>query len=168
MTLLIDPREELWEDWPGEHRSRLKLLLSAGRTESAEITLGMAALDPGEELPLHSHPQAETCIVLSGNGRFEVEGETTPVEASQIVFIPGNARHRIVNDGEKPLTFLFAFAANSFDDVSHVFGDTEEAKAAGHHLPVTSDPKLNNPDATPGTGMLPDIGSNDPNSQPSG
>jgi hypothetical protein len=33
---------------------------------------------------------------------------------------------------------------------------------------VTSDPKLNNPDATPGTGMLPDIGSNDPNSQPSG
>lgn len=168
MTLLIDPREELWEDWPGEHRARVKLLLSAGRTESAEITLGMVTLDAGEQLPLHSHPQAETSIVLSGKGKWEVEGETTRAEASRIVFIPGNARHRIVNDGDKPLTFLFAFAANSFDDVRHVFGDTEEARAASHHLPVTSDPDLNNPDATPGTGMLPDIGSNDPNSQPSG
>lgn len=33
---------------------------------------------------------------------------------------------------------------------------------------VERDPKLNNPDATPGTGMLPPIGEDDSNMQPSG
>jgi hypothetical protein len=33
---------------------------------------------------------------------------------------------------------------------------------------VERDPKLNNPDATPGTGMLPPIGDDDSNMQPSG
>jgi hypothetical protein len=32
---------------------------------------------------------------------------------------------------------------------------------------VERDPKLNNPDATPGTGMLPPIGDDDSNMQPS-
>jgi hypothetical protein len=32
---------------------------------------------------------------------------------------------------------------------------------------VEKDPKLNNPDATPGTGMLPPIGDDDSNMQPS-
>jgi hypothetical protein len=32
---------------------------------------------------------------------------------------------------------------------------------------VERDPKLNNPDATPGTGMLPPIGEDDSNMQPS-
>lgn len=33
---------------------------------------------------------------------------------------------------------------------------------------VERDPRLNNPDATPGTGMLPPIGDDDSNMQPSG
>lgn len=31
-----------------------------------------------------------------------------------------------------------------------------------------TDPALNNPEATPGSGMLPEIGSDDPDMQPSG
>lgn len=36
---------------------------------------------------------------------------------------------------------------------------------AAHRM--ETDPALNNPDSTPGTGMLPDVGSDDPNVQPS-
>ena len=32
---------------------------------------------------------------------------------------------------------------------------------------IETDPALNNPDSTPGTGMLPDVGSDDPDMQPS-
>jgi hypothetical protein len=34
--------------------------------------------------------------------------------------------------------------------------------------PPELDPALNNPDSTPGTGMLPDLGDEEPNMQPSG
>ena len=34
-------------------------------------------------------------------------------------------------------------------------------------LPPEIDPKLNNPDSTPGTGMLPPLGGDDTNMQPS-
>jgi len=39
--------------------------------------------------------------------------------------------------------------------------------AEGQTRGVERDPKLNNPDATPGTGMLPPIGEDDSNMQPS-
>lgn len=60
---------------------------------------------------------------------------------------------------------------DAFDDVRYVFaGEDEQGKKPQeeHQLQAMSDPKLTNPDATPGTGMLPDVGSNDPNSTPSG
>lgn len=42
----------------------------------------------------------------------------------------------------------------------------EPKKTRASRLPET-DPALNNPDSTPGTGMLPDIGEDDTNVQPS-
>ncbi|HEY7763484.1 MAG TPA: hypothetical protein VIB38_00725 [Aestuariivirgaceae bacterium] len=41
-------------------------------------------------------------------------------------------------------------------------------RAADQVQGVERDPKLNDPDATPGTGMLPPIGEDDSNMQPSG
>ena len=65
------------------------------------------------------------------------------------------------------MLFLFAFAADAHDDVRYVFPG-EEQETGEHDLQAVNDPELTNPDATPGTGMLPDVGSNDPNSSPSG
>lgn len=42
----------------------------------------------------------------------------------------------------------------------------EAQERTGSHR-METDPELNNPDSTPGSGMLPDIGSDDPNVQPS-
>ena len=168
VTTLIDPAKVQWEDWREDVPARVKLLLSGGRTPSAELTLGMVSLEPGHSLPAHTHRQAEACIVLSGSGECEVDGTVNQLQAGQVVFIPGNAAHRISNTDEVQLVFLFAYAADSFDHVSHVFGAREADQADGHKLQALNDPALNNPDATPGTGMLPDLGSNDPNSQPSG
>ncbi len=49
-------------------------------------------------------------------------------------------------------------------EAGHVDKEGADVPGAGPH----ARPDLTNADATPGTGMLPDIGSDDPNQQPSG
>jgi hypothetical protein len=45
--------------------------------------------------------------------------------------------------------------------------DQDEAKKSRPSRLPETDPALNNPDSTPGTGMLPEIGEDDTNVQPS-
>ncbi len=61
------------------------------------------------------------------------------------------------------------------DDVAHGRrpGSERPASPGGGDAPLNSersetDPRRNNADSTPGTGMLPELGSEDPNAQPSG
>ena len=44
----------------------------------------------------------------------------------------------------------------------------KEQRRPAASLPPELDPELNNPDATPGTGILPDLDDKDPNPTPSG
>lgn len=46
-------------------------------------------------------------------------------------------------------------------------GDQDEAKKSRPSRLPETDPALNNPDSTPGTGMLPEVGEDDTNVQPS-
>ena len=46
--------------------------------------------------------------------------------------------------------------------------ETESDDPAGEPRRIESDPALNNPDATPGTGMLPPLDEEDTNPAPSG
>ena len=167
MALLIDPQTIPWENWNDSEAVRMKMLLSAGVTQSDQLTLGLASVEPGEEIERHHHEQAEIYIVLTGEGECEVDGTEYPLDRGRILFIPAGAPHRTINTGDEQLLFLFAFAADAHDDVRYMFPG-EEQETGEHDLQAVNDPELTNPDATPGTGMLPDVGSNDPNSSPSG
>ena len=171
MATLIDPQTIPWENWNDSEAVRMKLLVSSGVTPSSELTLGLATIEPGEEVPLHHHEQAEVYIILTGEGECEVDGTAYPLDRARILFIPAGAPHRTINTGDDQLVFLFAFAADTFDDVRYVFadeGEQQEQPQQRRPLQAVNDPELTNPDATPGTGMLPEVGSNDPNSSPSG
>ena len=66
-----------------------------------------------------------------------------------------------------------AKAGDEMDKNSLDPGGKPETGGKGVARPAAStppelDPELNNPDSTPGTGMLPELGEDDPNMQPSG
>ncbi|WP_309083437.1 cupin domain-containing protein [Chelativorans sp.] len=175
MAVFVDPDKLPWERWngaapPGDAGVQWKLLLSGDRTSSQQLCAGLAELAPGEVLPSHRHGPAELYFVLDGEGRCEVDDIGHPLRAGTALFIPGGAWHRTSNTGQEPLRYLFVLPADSIRDVEHQFrGQDEEVEAAppNAHRRTETDPELNNADSTPGTGMLPELGSNDPNSQPS-
>jgi quercetin dioxygenase-like cupin family protein len=113
---------EQWGDTP-DARVRWRTLLSADRTPTGSLTVGVAELPPGvsEDFRPHRHEQAEAYYILSGEGIVTISGVEHPVRPGSAVFIPGGALHGAVNTGAHLLRLLYVFPAASFDEVRYEF-----------------------------------------------
>jgi mannose-6-phosphate isomerase-like protein (cupin superfamily) len=115
---------ERWDE-PATGRVRWRTLLSADRTPTDSLTLGVAELEPGEakDFRPHRHAQAEVYYILSGEGTVTVSGTEYPVRPGTTVFVPGNAVHGALNTGSDLLRLLYVFPADSFDQIKYEFPD---------------------------------------------
>lgn len=113
---------ESWDD-ASRGTTRWKTLLSADRTDSSGMTLGIAEVEAGDghSPPLHRHAPPELYYVLTGQGVVHVDGTERAVRAGSAVFVPGNARHQLRNTGSGTLRLLYAFPVDSFDQVEYEF-----------------------------------------------
>jgi quercetin dioxygenase-like cupin family protein len=66
---------------------------------SENITLAYWEVDPGAELPEHSHPHEQIANVLEGRFELTVAGETWILEPGMVAVIPSQVPH-----GGKALT----------------------------------------------------------------
>jgi quercetin dioxygenase-like cupin family protein len=57
------------------------------------LTLAYWDVDPGAELPGHSHPHEQVANVLEGKLELTVDGETRVLEPGQVAVIPSNILH---------------------------------------------------------------------------
>ncbi len=126
--IVVEADDREWETWPADRVAERgdvewKTLVSRGVVDSRSLTLGIARLAPGGVLRRHRHAQDEVYLVIEGEGVVIVEGASRAVRAGSSVFIPGNCRHSIECTGQTPLRFAYVLAADSFDDVTYVFGD---------------------------------------------
>jgi quercetin dioxygenase-like cupin family protein len=113
---------EQWGD--ARHpRVRWRTLVSADRTPTGSLTLGVAELPPGgsAEFRLHRHEQPEVYYVVEGEGVVTISGVEHPVRPGSAVFIPGDAEHGAVNTGDGTLRLVYVFPADSFDEVRYEF-----------------------------------------------
>lgn len=113
------------ESWGDETRAlvRWRTLLSADRTPTRALTLGVAELPPGaaKQVFPHRHAQVEVYYVLSGEGIVSISGVEHPVRAGSAVYLPGDVEHGAVNTGSETLRLLYVFAADSFEEVEYRF-----------------------------------------------
>lgn len=100
---------------------RWKTLLSGDQTATAEITMGLAELPPGEQLSLHSHPQAETYYILEGEGFVMLDGARHELTAGSVVFIPGDVVHTLGATGDRLLKMVYSFPVDSFKQVEYQY-----------------------------------------------
>ena len=64
-------------------------------------------LPAGEQVPYHYHETRESLIyILSGEGIEKVESEEFPVKAGDVLFIPANEKHTIINRSDKDIRYL--------------------------------------------------------------
>lgn len=113
------------EDWSaaGRHGVSWRTLLSADRTPTHSLTIGVAEIEPGapDDLHLHRHEPAEAYYFLSGTGVVSIDGVLHDVRTGSTVFVPPDAVHAVGNTGDDVLRLLYVFGVDSFDDVTYVF-----------------------------------------------
>jgi mannose-6-phosphate isomerase-like protein (cupin superfamily) len=94
-----------------EERGRLRshFLLDAGDLGSKNLSVTWVNVPPGAEQRPHSHPDSEQIyVIVRGNGRMQVAGDTEQVGEGDVVFIPPAATHGIKNEGPEPLVYVSA------------------------------------------------------------
>ena len=60
---------------------------------SQNITLAYWEVDPGAELPEHSHPHEQIANVLEGRFELTVDGESRVLEPGMVAVIPSQIPH---------------------------------------------------------------------------
>jgi quercetin dioxygenase-like cupin family protein len=64
------------------------------RTFWGENTLlALVDIEPGVEVPLHTHPHEQSGMVLEGELEMGIEGETRTLGPGDIYIIPGGVQH---------------------------------------------------------------------------
>lgn len=123
-------RDVAVERWDGIVAWRT--LLSADRTPSSGLTVGIAEIVPGasEVGALHRHADHEAYYVIAGHGEVHLDGVEHAVEPGSVVFVPGGTAHFVRNTGTELLKFLYVFAVDRFSDVVYHFPEQEAAPAA--------------------------------------
>jgi mannose-6-phosphate isomerase-like protein (cupin superfamily) len=124
---VINTTELPLEQWDDPRRGTVawRTIFSSERTPTSALTVGLAELAPqGDGMignPTHHHDPPEIYYIVEGEGVVIVDGESHDVCAGSAVFIPGGAEHSLANRGSTPLRLLYAFAADSFEDIAYVF-----------------------------------------------
>jgi mannose-6-phosphate isomerase-like protein (cupin superfamily) len=115
------------EQWDDQARGSVswRTIFSGGRTPTSGLTVGLAELAPQVDdsigNPMHHHAPPEIYYILEGEGVVIIDGESHDVGPGSAVFIPGDAEHSLANCGTTTLRLLYAFSADSFDDITYVF-----------------------------------------------
>lgn len=94
---------------PDEALSRLKesknLFLELFQYES----LSLEIYQPKKVDLQKPHDRDEAYIIIAGTGDFYFEGETTPFNAGDFLFVPAGAEHRFINFSDDFSTWVLFF-----------------------------------------------------------
>jgi mannose-6-phosphate isomerase-like protein (cupin superfamily) len=84
------------------------ILLEEGDAPGGELSVTWVDVEPGSQQKPHSHGPQQVYVITRGQGRMRVGEDERDVHEGQMVFIPPNAEHGIVNTGEQTLTYVSA------------------------------------------------------------
>lgn len=73
-----------------------------------DLSAGLYVLEPGATDPQSPHAEDELYYVVFGRANVTVEGETRPVQAGSLIFVPARAVHRF-HDVTERLELLVVF-----------------------------------------------------------
>ncbi len=87
-------------------------LLLKGAPETTGMRSGFVRLKPGESVGAHSTGEhEEALVVLRGQGKAEVEGQTpVSVSSRKLIYIPPRSRHNVTNTGSDVLEYVYVVA----------------------------------------------------------
>ncbi|MGE5228927.1 MAG: cupin domain-containing protein [Deltaproteobacteria bacterium] len=123
-AFLAPEADQPWEyDPPGEGDTaaiRWRTLVSAGRTPTRGLSLGVLEVPPGARLAPHHHRPQEVYYVVAGEAEVFIAGAWRPARAGHVLYIPGAVVHGARNRGDAVCRIVWAFPVDDYDDVEYV------------------------------------------------
>jgi len=110
----VDP-----QDADRDAKVRWRTLVSADRTPSSGITMGVFEVPPGAEMAPHRHHAQEVYYVVDGEAEVFVNDRWRPVRRGDVVYFPGDAVHGARNRGPVACTVVWAFPTDTYDEVEY-------------------------------------------------
>lgn len=119
--------ERDYESWShkGYGAARWKTFISADRTSTSGLVIGVAEIEPGDSgvFTNHYHDLAEAYYFLSGEGIVKIADQDFSVRPGTTTFIPKGAEHAVFNTGSEILKFLYVFPTDSFKQINYKLGN---------------------------------------------
>jgi quercetin dioxygenase-like cupin family protein len=78
-------------------------LFEGGPRAGVGVTMFIVRTPPGRFVELHTHPYAETFVLLDGTGRWTAGEEIIEATAESIISVPAHTLHGFRNIGREPL-----------------------------------------------------------------
>ena len=99
---------------------RWKLLIDKDFNGSTGLSLGYAEMAPGGDLTLHYHSPDEIYVITNGKGILNKSGKLEKIKKGDVVYIGGNEKHALKNDGKETLKFYWIFPTDRFSEVEYL------------------------------------------------
>lgn len=91
----------------------LRWVVRAGDPPGAETTVGVAVFDAGKSNVEHVHPNCEEVVyVLDGEVEHSLGIERTVLRAGDLIVVPRNVPHRLINTGSDPVRAYIVFSSS--------------------------------------------------------
>ena len=82
-------------------------ILTADEMYGKGRVCAVMTLQPGSEVGRHRHEgSGEVFLILSGTGRYLLDGELVDVEPGDVLFVDDGEEHYMVCDGMEPLCYV--------------------------------------------------------------
>ena len=83
-----------------------------GDPPGAEQTIGLATFEAGKSNVEHVHPNCEEVVyVLEGEVRHTLGVQETVLRAGDLIVVPRNVPHRLINNGAAPVRVYIVFSS---------------------------------------------------------
>jgi quercetin dioxygenase-like cupin family protein len=83
-----------------------------GDPSGAEMTVGIAVFGAGKSNVEHIHPNCEEVVyVLDGEVVHTLGEQRTTLHAGDLIVVPRNVPHRLINDGEQSARCFIVFSS---------------------------------------------------------
>lgn len=100
-----------------------------------DLSLVVWNLEPGQENPLHAHPEnAHTLIVLQGEGHYLQDERELPIKAGDCIAVPRALVHGIRNTGAGRLSYLAVTTMGQEGYVRNLLGAAQENRESGEGM----------------------------------
>jgi quercetin dioxygenase-like cupin family protein len=117
-AIILGPNDgdSFWQPVPASGFAR-NLFNDKTTASEHKYSFSVQTIAPGGFIREHTHDRNdELAYVVSGKGIFQIDGEDNPVEPGSAVFIGINRRHKWINTGSEPLTFVVLFMPGGLDE----------------------------------------------------